>query len=71
MQIDVVVNGNYWTRYESDVAPRVGETLSSFRPETRKVKVTSVDHLLRMPAMAAEPVMREELITVTAEEVLG
>lgn len=52
MIIDLIeVNGNMVARYESEIIPRIGETISTFtfpqKPEKRSWVVQSVDHLIK------------------------
>ena len=68
MIIDILVNGKTLVRYESNIIPRVGETISSFKPEKKCFKVLHIDHLIK-PHISQE-YMRLELITVNVEEVV-
>jgi ketol-acid reductoisomerase len=53
-------------RYESSSSPKVGETISTLRPEKKSFKVISVDHLIAEPVGSGY--MYEQLITVIVEE---
>ncbi len=62
MIIDIVMNGEQLMRYDSDVAPRIGETISCLRP-IGTYEVIFVNHLIKK-ANIGLPSFRHELITV-------
>jgi hypothetical protein len=64
MLIDVLVEGKHWIRYESTIVPRIGETISTLKPDKQSFKVMQVDHLVRHLSLTDE--RRQELVTVTA-----
>lgn len=45
MTIDLIEKGEAILRYDSDIIPRVGETISTFGPR-KEYTVITVDHLL-------------------------
>ncbi len=48
--IDIISSkGISLIRYESSSSPKVGETISTLRPEKKSFKVISVDHLIAEP----------------------
>jgi len=68
MIIDLITDrGIAWMRYQADIAPRVGETISTLEPEAKTFEVTSVDHLVS-PDVATDN-MKQLLITVNVEEI--
>ena len=46
MNIDICISGAAYIRYEAERAPAVGETVTTFKPERKALKVVSVDHLI-------------------------
>lgn len=68
MIVDVVTtNGEGLFRYESDIVPRVGETISTFRPNKSTLEVVQVDHLVDFRS-SMKP-RRQDLVTVTVRDV--
>ena len=68
MIVDLVTDkGINWMRYETDCIPRIGETISTLKPEEASFLVLSVDHLIGSRFNSDE--MRQDLVTVIAREI--
>ena len=68
MIIDLVTDKDInWMRYESNIAPKVGETISTLNPTKNTFEVLSVDHLVRPESFSDD--MKQQLITVTVREI--
>ncbi len=68
MIIDVVTyKGAQWMRYESNVAPKIGETITTLEPTKAAFTVVAVDHLVKPKILSDD--MRLDLITVTVKEI--
>jgi hypothetical protein len=67
MIIDVITDkGINWMRYSSDIIPRLGETLTTLKPEKKEFVIISVDHLIGPKFNSDE--MRQELVTLIVKE---
>ena len=55
-------------RYEAAIAPRIGESVSTFIDGKREWRVTKVDHLIALSGMGGDTEYLQ-LITVTVEAV--
>ena len=73
MIIDIVSTEGCLYRYDSNIIPRVGETISMFKPEKKCFSVLTVDYSIRPDYMAIsnnlENAVMIDLVTIGVEEI--